>query len=184
MDIVPLRIQQDGLLCLDVEICHHKKALSIPAQFIVDTAAQRTFVVPHWQRRIEQETGSITFAGPATTAQTLIGSLGFRLSKEIELKALCCGGTKVTLNTNGWAQFGHIDWWSRVVGGMAINIRDNLLGMDILSDRWTLYHNHQGASFLVSRPHPLDGVLEKVPDLDPYFHPNRNDDIPPINWLD
>lgn len=180
MRIIELRYLPRRLLAVNVNVSYYGKTFSKPVPFLVDTAAERTFIVPHWQRRIDREIGPIEVGPDATPADTLLGVLKFNAVKGLKLEAHLCDGKRIQLNQTFWVCVSKRTWFRRGGGRLTLNI----LGRDLIKD-WTLYHNpHTGTKFLVGRQEYIDNWMKGDARFDAYFKrpPRPTIDSGDIDW--
>lgn len=182
MPVIALRYFQKKILVVNVDVRCKGKSLPDPIPFIVDTAAERTFIVPVWEKYIIKHLGQPQFNTEGRPATTLVGPVRFRLAAGIQLYAKCTDGQSICLNNDNAVCFAR----RRLRATRAVKV--NLLGRDILN-AWALYHNPStGVKFLARGPHPIDGLLSKSPDPDLQSYcirpPLKPIDPGDIIWLD
>ena len=61
MSLIILSRDTSNSLTVDVSLVHRGKEYPFTLPFVVDPAAERTFVVPFWQEELEKHFGGIEF---------------------------------------------------------------------------------------------------------------------------
>ncbi len=183
MRIIPLYYGIKQQLSLDIKVAYGSKTFLTPVPSIIDTAAERSFLVPFWARRIARDIGPLDYGPDATPARTLLGDLQFRVVRGLELHARLCGGTDHSINDKNWVCVARAFWGK---GRALKRVKVNLLGRDVLNN-WTLYHNPRSRNmFLIEGQVFIDQWMQTCNHLVPYFSPGppRHKIAPSrIRWL-
>lgn len=98
MALLPLRYSLKKTLTIEVEVKYHGEDYPRPVPFVIDTAAQRTFIVPYWERRLREAIPDMDFQSDATPAQFPLGNLNFKVLRGLELRARSSLGTAELLS--------------------------------------------------------------------------------------
>ncbi len=161
MAVIALQPTQRKRIEIELALEYKGQDFHRPVPFVVDTAAERTFIVPTWQRQLEKQFGRLTTIPLESPAVTLLGTLHFRAVESLCLTARCCDGCSTVLNGQGkWACVANAGFFKRRA---LRKVPVNILGRDILSN-WIFYYNAHWkptpTMFLLSRDQPLDSWLQ------------------------
>lgn len=187
MPIIALHCKQKKQIAVQLEIAYNDQRFPKPVPFVVDTAAERTFIVPTWRKELEKKFGVLAAVPLANPTTTLLGDLRFSAVEGLWLYAWTCARTRCKLNKqHSWACVAN----ARGNKAKALGkIRVNILGRDILNE-WALYCNLQmkprPAMFLFSPDEAIDDFLAKQPLLAPYYGRPAAAYVKPssIQWID
>lgn len=148
MAYIKLQRAVGNCLAVDLEVRYKQKdapsiVYGLPVPFIIDTAAQRTFLVPFWEERIKSVVGTFDVEASVLPAKTLVGDLklkavpGLELYANVSTNPASAKDPKRKLNL-------HKTWVcvSNNPTGPLCDLKINILGRDVIAERdWCLYWN-------------------------------------------